>query len=207
MDEHIRGTYFQVRHVSHTFDRYGITAIAAIAHDLGKKSTPFVQYIKADKKIRGSVQHAIGGSIALWAMFQEVQDERIIMAAAIVAGHHAGLPDVQRVINEKISGAPEYLKTIPALPQTEMKKVKDILNRFPRLPLEEKTDSKSSFAYKEMLMRMCFSALVDSDFLDTERYFDYGTSLKRQGEALSIQLHHDSRCQSLGQECRTGLYP
>lgn len=191
LDEHIRGTYFHVRHISHTFDRYGITAIAAIAHDLGKKSAPFVQYIKADKKIRGSVQHAIGGSIVLRAILQEVQDERIIMAAAIVAGHHAGLPDVQRVFNEMIPGAPEYLKTIPALSQTEMKKVKDILNRFPGLPLKEKTDSKSSFAYKEMLMRMCFSALVDSDFLDTERYFDYGTSLKRQGEALSIQQLDD----------------
>ncbi|WP_018664640.1 CRISPR-associated helicase/endonuclease Cas3 [Heyndrickxia acidiproducens] len=187
LDEHIRGTYFQARHVSHTFDRYGITAIAAIAHDLGKKSTPFVQYINADKKIRGSVQHAIGGVIALWTMLQEVKDERIFMAAAIVAGHHAGLPNVQRMLKEMIPGAPKYLKTIPALSQTEMKVIKDILNRFPGLPLEGKTDSKSSFAYKEMLMRMCFSALVDSDFLDTERYFDYGKSLKRQGKAHSIQ--------------------
>ncbi|MGG3901161.1 CRISPR-associated helicase Cas3' [Heyndrickxia faecalis] len=38
-----------------------------------------------------------------------------------------------------------------------------------------------------MLMRMCFSALVDSDFLDTERYFDYGKSIKRRGKAFSIQ--------------------
>lgn len=187
LDEHMKGTYFQARRFSHTFDRYGITSIAAIAHDLGKKSCAFVQYLKADKKIRGSVQHAIGGVIALRDILQEVQDERIIMAAAIVAGHHTGMPDLNTVFDEKIPDAPPYLKAIPELSQTEMQMIKDILKRFPGLPLGGKSDSKSSFAYKEMLMRMCFSALVDSDFLDTERYFDYGKSIKRQGKAFSIQ--------------------
>lgn len=187
LDEHIRGTYFQVRRFSHSFDPYGITAIAAIAHDLGKKSSAFVQYLKADKKIRGSVQHAIGGAIALFSMKEEVKDERIIMAAAIVAGHHTGMPDLQTLFVEKIPEAPQYLKTIPDLSQTEMQIIKDILKRFPGLPLGGKSDSQSSIAYKEMLMRMCFSALVDSDFLDTERYFYYGKSQKRHGGALSIQ--------------------
>ncbi|MDL5039813.1 CRISPR-associated helicase Cas3' [Heyndrickxia coagulans] len=187
MDEHMKGTYFQARRFSHTFDRYGITAIAAIAHDLGKKSGAFVQYLKADKKIRGSVQHAIGGAIALHDIMQRgVQDERMIMAAAIVAGHHTGMPDLNTVFDEKIPDAPQYLKTIPDLSQTEMQIIKDILKRFPGLPLGGKSDSKSPFAYKEMLMRMCFSALVDADFLDTERYFDYGKSIKRQGKAFSI---------------------
>ncbi|KEF36214.1 CRISPR-associated helicase, Cas3 family [Schinkia azotoformans MEV2011] len=186
MDEHIRGTYFQARRFSHTFDRYGITAIAAIAHDLGKKSAPFVQYLKADVKARGSVQHAIGGAIALFSMKEEVEDERIIMAAAIVAGHHTGMPDLRTVFTEKIPKAPQYLKAIPDLSQMEMQIIKDILKRFPGLPLGGKSDSKSSFAYKEMLMRMCFSTLIDADFLDTERYFDYGKSIKRQGKAFSI---------------------
>ncbi|MGG3964988.1 CRISPR-associated helicase Cas3' [Heyndrickxia faecalis] len=187
MDEHIKGTYFQARRFSHTFDRYGITAIAAIAHDLGKKSSAFVQYLKADKKIRGSVQHAIGGVIALCDILQEVRDERLIMAALIVAGHHTGMPDLPRLSEEKVREAPQYLKAIPELSQTEMQMIKDILKRFPGLPLGGKSDRKSSFAYKEMLMRMCFSALVDSDFLDTERYFDYGKSIKRRGKAFSIQ--------------------
>lgn len=187
LDEHIKGTYFQARRFSHTFDRYGITAIAAIAHDLGKKSSAFVQYLKADKKIRGSVQHAIGGVIALCDILQEVRDERLIMAALIVAGHHTGMPDLPRLSEEKVREAPQYLKAIPELSQTEMQMIKDILKRFPGLPLGGKSDRKSSFAYKEMLMRMCFSALVDSDFLDTERYFDYGKSIKRRGKAFSIQ--------------------
>ncbi|WP_026684800.1 CRISPR-associated helicase/endonuclease Cas3 [Heyndrickxia coagulans] len=187
MDEHIKGTYFQARRFSHTFDRYGITAIAAIAHDLGKKSSAFVQYLKADKKIRGSVQHAIGGVIALCDMLQEVRDERLIMAALIVAGHHTGMPDLPRLSEEKVREAPQYLKAIPELSQTEMQMIKDILKRFPGLRLGGKSDRKSSFAYKEMLIRMCFSALVDSDFLDTERYFDYGKSIKRRGKAFSIQ--------------------
>ncbi|MED4407055.1 CRISPR-associated helicase Cas3' [Heyndrickxia coagulans] len=183
----MKGTYFQARRFSHTFDRYGITAIAAIAHDLGKKSGAFVQYLKADKKIRGSVQHAIGGVIALCDMLQEVRDERLIMAALIVAGHHTGMPDLPRLSEEKVREAPQYLKAIPELSQTEMQMIKDILKRFPGLPLGGKSDRKSSFAYKEMLIRMCFSALVDSDFLDTERYFDYGKSIKRWGKAFSIQ--------------------
>lgn len=187
LDEHIKGTYFQARRFSHTFDRYGITAIAAIAHDLGKKSSAFVQYLKADKKIRGSVQHAIGGVIALCDILQEVRDERLIMAAPIVAGHHTGMPDLPRLSEEKVREAPQYLKAIPELSQTEMQMIKDILKRFPGLPLGGKSDRKSSFAYKEMLIRMCFSALVDSDFLDTERYFDYGKSIKRRGKAFSIQ--------------------
>ncbi|MGG3901165.1 CRISPR-associated endonuclease Cas3'' [Heyndrickxia faecalis] len=142
MDEHIKGTYFQARRFSHTFDRYGITAIAAIAHDLGKKSSAFVQYLKADKKIRGSVQHAIGGVIALCDILQEVRDERLIMAALIVAGHHTGMPDLPRLSEEKVREAPQYLKAIPELSQTEMQMIKDILKRFPGLPLGGKSDRK-----------------------------------------------------------------
>lgn len=142
LDEHIKGTYFQARRFSHTFDRYGITAIAAIAHDLGKKSSAFVQYLKADKKIRGSVQHAIGGVIALCDILQEVRDERLIMAALIVAGHHTGMPDLPRLSEEKVREAPQYLKAIPELSQTEMQMIKDILKRFPGLPLGGKSDRK-----------------------------------------------------------------
>lgn len=196
LDAHTKGTYVRARRFSRSFDPYGIAAMAAIAHDLGKKSAPYVQYMNSDHKIRGSVKHAIGGSLVLNAILGAVQDERLIMAAAIVAGHHAGLPNLRSVFGEKIPNAEEYLKPVPALSPQETELVKAILQRFPGLPLEVKTatgkeERKALFAYREMLVRMCFSALVDADFLDTERYFDDGKSMKRQGKALGLQQLDD----------------
>lgn len=200
LDVHIKGTYFRARRFSRSFDPYGITGIAVIAHDLGKKSLPYVQYIASDKKIRGSVKHAIGGSIVLNVILASVQDERVTMAAAIVAGHHAGLPNLRRVFDEKIPNAEQYLKTVPALSHEEMELIKVMLKRFPGLPLAMSTtggkvDRKAMLAYRAMLMRMCFSALVDADFLDTERYFDSEKSMRRKGQALNLQ-QLDNKLQS-----------
>ncbi|RXZ77504.1 CRISPR-associated helicase Cas3' [Paenibacillaceae bacterium] len=190
---HVRGTYFRARRFSRSFDPYGITVIAVIAHDLGKKSPPYMQYINSPRKVRGSVKHALGGSIVLSAILGDTQDERVLMSAVLVAGHHAGLPNLRRVFDEKIPNAEEYLKAIPALSQQEMSLIKSLLKRFPILQQPEvktpagKVDSKGLLAYKEMLTRMCFSALVDADFLDTEWYFNSEKSAKRKGQRLSIQ--------------------
>lgn len=196
LDAHIRGMYFRARRFSRSFDPYGITAIAVISHDLGKKSPQFQHYITSDIKIRGVIKHAIGGSIVLNDILGSTQDERVIMAAAIVAGHHAGLPNLRRVFTDQIPNAEEYLKAIPLLSRDEMEIILRIIKRFQKLQPEVKTstgktDGKTVLAYKELLMRMCFSALVDSDYLDTERYFDSGKSMKRKGQALSIQQLDD----------------
>lgn len=193
LERHIRGTYFRSRRYSRSFDPYGITAIAAIAHDLGKKSQPFVQYISSEQKVRGSVKHAIGGSIVLNTIriHNAIQDDRLIAAAVIVAGHHAGLPNLRRVFDEKIPNAEEYLEAVPALSQEEMRLIEVILKRFPDLKSgvktsRGKTDRQSLTAYQGMLIRMCFSAMVDSDFLDTERYYHADRSIKRKGRVPSI---------------------
>lgn len=200
LDEHIRGAYYLARRFSHSFDPYGITAIALITHDLGKKSPPFFRYITSEPKIRGSVKHALGGSIVLNTLPGAMQDERVIIAIAIVAGHHAGLSDLPRVFDEKIPNAEDYLRAIPELSRQEIQLTEIILKRFPELPPEikisaDKTEKRALLAYLEMLTRMCFSALVDADYLDTERYFNAEKSAKRKGRALNIK-QLDSRLQS-----------
>ncbi len=129
-------------------------------------------------------------------------DERLVMAAGIVAGHHTGLPNLRRVFDEKIPNAEEYLKAVPTLSKQEIELIKDVLGKFPSLTTE-KESHKSKWAYKAMLMRMCFSALVDADFLDTERYYDVGKSMKRQERALNIR-QLDEKLQSYMTDLRKG---
>lgn len=163
--------------------------MAAQVHDSGKKARQFVIYLNSKVKKRGSVKHAIGGSIVLYQLFKELKDERLVYAIVIVAGHHAGLPDLMRVIDQKIPNAEEYLQAIPALAHHELASVKKMLDLFHKLPPTQddfKTYTTES-GYRAMLTRMCFSALVDADYLDTERYFDAEKHKKRRGSKFSIQ--------------------
>ncbi|WP_332697525.1 CRISPR-associated endonuclease Cas3'' [Halalkalibacter lacteus] len=98
LEDHTRGVLERSLVYSRSFDPFGITAVAALAHDLGKKTKEFQSYIQSNSGIRGSVKHALGGTILL----QEIPDIRAQLAGIMVAGHHAGLPDAKKLIKEKI---------------------------------------------------------------------------------------------------------
>lgn len=186
LEKHIEGVlHYGLKHAN-SFDPYGITAIAAIAHDLGKKTNEFQHYIRSDTKVRGTVKHALGGSLTLNSI--EPKDERLLIAGMIVAGHHAGVPSFIELYHEKLNNVEGYLKFVPEMSLKEITHIKEILSK----SLSIKSEDRLHFAYLEMLGRMCYSALVDADYLDTETYMDHGKSLDRaQIKSHSIVRLHN----------------
>ena len=180
LEKHTIGVLARALKFSNSFDPYGITAISAIAHDLGKITDEFQKYIRSENKQRGSVKHALGGTLIL----NSIQDDRAALGGLIVSGHHAGLPDASRLNQERLPSAPSYLKALLNKDLKEKKVIQNLLSLFSPLPNIQAEDG----VYIDFLIKMCFSALVDADFLDTEAYMDEGRSNTRFAVApLSLE--------------------
>lgn len=156
--------------------------IGGLWHDLGKFHPEFQRYIRratgydADAHIEGApgrVDHSTLG--AIHALDTMGDAGRIL--AYLIAGHHAGLPDyespqegnatlAQRVKANRPRYAPVLAAGVPG----------DLLS--PALPT-----SRPPGGSPALWIRMLFSALVDADFLDTERFMDEERTGQRSGYA------------------------
>ncbi|MEW6446034.1 MAG: CRISPR-associated helicase Cas3' [Pseudomonadota bacterium] len=146
--------------------------LAARWHDLGKYRPRFQRYIRlasgfeADAHIKGEAgkaPHSTAG--ALFACEQFGLVGRVL--AYLIAGHHAGLDNWHgglAVRLEKSDSRDELNEALQASPPAELLSKEGI-----ELDLRAAPGGKDGFA---LWVRMLFSALVDADFLDTERYMD-----------------------------------
>ena len=141
-------------------------------HDLGKYRPRFQHYIRqasgfeADAHIQGEAgkaPHSTAG--ALLAIDRFDASGRVL--AYLIAGHHAGLADWFGGLDVRL-GDPksraeldESLDANPPAGLLDTGAFKPDLRTIP--------GGKDGFA---LWVRMLFSALVDADFLDTERYMD-----------------------------------
>lgn len=154
---------------SKCFDPFAMAQVAAIMHDQGKKSEAFRTYIESPNKVRGKVKHAAGGAIALNNL--QNQNPLIIdLTSLIVLGHHAGLSNL-RHLNTKLRKAPKELKEIGSLVQEEQKQAAALLEGSKK-NIDSIPKTIDLHWYLSTLTRLCFSALIDADWLDTEHYFN-----------------------------------
>ncbi|MBW1795796.1 MAG: CRISPR-associated helicase Cas3' [Deltaproteobacteria bacterium] len=147
--------------------------VLGIFHDLGKVNPAFQDYLQAcdeGRKIE-SVPHAVCGASYLWKTLLR-QNSRDASMAMCALGHHGGLisesdaateggrldqwwsdvrnNQLKKLMQEAMQGLP--LRTPESLPEDELR--------------------------RELRVRMLFSALVDADYLNTEKHFDQ----RRSGE-------------------------
>lgn len=125
-----------------------------LVHDLGKYSEAFQNKIRGNLNI--SVDHSTAGA-------RELVKLRMMAGAFAVSGHHGGIPNgwdttksnlMERVKKRKLEPYEDYQSEIC------FKGIKE-----PELS-----------AYEEaFFIRMLFSALVDADFLDTEKFMSKDT--------------------------------
>ncbi len=149
--------------------------LAGLWHDLGKYRPRFQKYIRqasgfeADAHIKGEAgkaPHSTAGAVLACDRFGPAG--RVL--AYLIAGHHAGLYDwnsendsLEYRLNQ-LDSRKELDEALAARPPDELLDAAGFDPNLRAIP-----GGSAGFA---LWVRMLFSALVDADFLDTERYMD-----------------------------------
>lgn len=143
---------------------------AGLWHDLGKYNPAFQRYLEnchiGDRA--ESVQHAIHGAILAAKSIQPL--------APIIHGHHAGLPEIQEMMQKRIHN-PEWQASYEVVIANAQAEGLDLAPAFDWQALM--TDLKFDAQGYELFLRLLFSCLVDADYLDTESHFEPDASQKR----------------------------
>lgn len=166
---HLERTSALARENGAKFGAGELARLAGMWHDIGKFNPVFQKYLKdcheaklaGEKAPRsGSVPHAVYGAV--------LAGESVRALAAVIHGHHAGLPNRAKYLDALKQGDTltkyEEILLVAREAVGELRFHGDVRALFADPPRDE--------FQMEVLQRMLFSALVDADFLDTEKHFD-----------------------------------
>ncbi|WP_082524964.1 CRISPR-associated endonuclease Cas3'' [Pseudorhodoferax sp. Leaf274] len=179
-------------------------AIAGRWHDLGKFRPGFYRYIRgvsgADAHLEGKwptgneKTHSAAGALHALDLFEQRYGPagRVVarVLAYVIAGHHAGLDDWTAGLDTRLLGtrAPDSRLEYDQARAKCLEEAPELLD-LPagfdlRTAAADIPGARSSNPLALALwVRMLFSALVDADFLDTERFMDEGRNDRRSGFA------------------------
>ncbi len=183
--EHLEGVADLAGEFAAAFESADWGRLAGLWHDLGKVRRQFQDYIDPASRETAGGDHAVGGALLAWQA--EALSSQKVPLALVIAGHHAGLANLQadevgspRPLMRRLEEAPEQMselrspvladlagQPLPALP--------------PFLGVQPTTvDEQVKLARRsELWTRFVFSALVDADRLDTQRFYDPGDAQAR----------------------------
>lgn len=141
-----------------------------MAHDIGKYSDKFQRKIREDPNI--SVDHSTAG-------VRELQKMKMLCGAFAIAGHHGGIPNGSDFTSSNLI---ERIKNRVIEPYMEYKN---------EVELKEAVDPRQGLSAYDLsfFIRMLFSALVDADFLDTEKFMHNGQVVR--GKYCSIEVLYE----------------
>ncbi|MGW0981362.1 CRISPR-associated helicase Cas3' [Streptomyces xiamenensis] len=168
--EHLRGSAALARRFGEVFGSGDLAAYLALVHDVGKGTCPWQAGLERAEKAKGRVGVPHKGAGAVLAA-RYVGNP----FAALVHGHHGGLPDRGRIREELLAltgegpdaeAAREAVTAVQALVPEIIPPERLALPAW----LRELRSGEGPLGL-EMLSRMLFSTLVDADFLDTAAHF------------------------------------
>lgn len=172
LDDHLIGVAEFASEFSAVFGGSEWGCLAGKFHDYGKFKPDFQKKLHSNSN--AIVDHkSIGARLLSDNLGQAGK-----LLSFCIAGHHGGLPDsTHRDLGESLDDildkAGPYIDSVPELSSTFAPE---------KLPFTFTSVFQLSF-----FTRMLFSALVDADFLDTERYMDPEKFSKREsGPDLSV---------------------
>jgi len=143
------------------FAAKGWGTAAGLLHDLGKSKPGFQAYLRGE---RGSDPHS--GEGARYA--REHLGGAGKLLAYCIAGHHAGLPNgLGSVVGKPATPLGDRLQTAELLVLPDGIALPVLATPAPLDPAPEVLNFSLHF-----FTRMLFSALVDADFLETEKFYD-----------------------------------
>lgn len=204
--------------------------LAGLWHDLGKYRPGFQQYIRQvnghDAHIEGKLPsgsdktHSAAGALhALQTFEARFGPSGAVLArvlAYVIAGHHAGLGDWVAGLDRRLlgTGAPdsnrEYTEALGVClaQEPELLALPDAFSLSAALAAIPGPKSEQPLT-TSLWIRMLFSALVDADFLDTERFLNQGQANARPGfqplaaYASQLTAHLADLAAQAAQACRS----
>lgn len=203
LDEHLTAVGKLAADLASSFDANDWAGLAGLWHDLGKYREGFQKYIRQTSDPNAHIEGRVGGrnkthsaAGALHAMqvfaarFGPLGETAARLLAYVIAGHHAGLADWTAGLDDRLLGtrAPdserEYREARDACVSVNPQ-ILVLPDEFDlRRALETIPGARSGNPLACALwVRMLFSTLVDSDFLDTEAFMDEGKAHARDGFA------------------------
>lgn len=166
---------------------FGLEALGSTlgrAHDIGKNTKGF------EKRIRSQgpkVDHATAGAQGLFKLSQQRWNPYLskLFLACPVMSHHSGLPDFGSKIDSSDGGTlfGRLKKKVP-----DCSEVFQIVN--PEIPDAQllrkiKFHNEKDFCFQmSFAAKMVYSALVDADYLDTERFMSDGNVKRAETDSL-----------------------
>lgn len=178
--------------------------IAGLWHDLGKFRPGFYRYIRGVSGVDAHLEgkwptgnektHSAAGALHALDTFEQRYGAagRAVarVLAYVIAGHHAGLADWTAGLDERLLGtrAPDSRREYDQAKAECLKEAPEMLGLPPGFDLRTAAATipgarSSNPLALALWVRMLFSALVDADFLDTERFMDEGRNDRRAGFA------------------------
>lgn len=214
LDEHLR----EVGRLAAAFmpgPAQPLAHLAGLWHDLGKRRPGFQRYIRlgsgADAHIEKVADrqktHSAAG--ALWAakeLEQRLGRQGLLLSRVlqyVIAGHHAGLDNWEGAgLAARLASTDakiEFDEAVSCVSPADISHPDSLGLNLKCLPIETEHQAPGRFA---LSVRMLFSALVDADFLDTERYMNVEKADRRCGapsivamrETLSTHLNQLASC-------------
>ncbi|MCS7268198.1 MAG: CRISPR-associated endonuclease Cas3'' [Geminicoccaceae bacterium] len=178
---HLEETATRAAAFAEAFDSADWAAIAGLWHDLGKYDPEFQRYLRrvagpdahleddGSERTRRGPEHSIAGAVLALDRLGEGAGRAL---AFVVAGHHAGLPDWTGATGGALEHRLKRARERDVLGRVRRGGAPAaLLDRAPPAPgrICERVCRPERQAF---WIRMVFSALVDADFLDTERFMD-----------------------------------
>jgi CRISPR-associated endonuclease/helicase Cas3 len=230
LDEHLASVGELAGNFASAFGAAEWARLAGLWHDLGKYREGFQNYIRQtsdpDSHIEGKVggrdkTHSAAGALHAMQVFASrfgsSGETAARLLAYVIAGHHAGLADWIAGLDDRLLGtrAPdsnrEYFEARDACARTNPQ-ILSLPDEFDlRRALEAIPGVRGGNPLACALwVRMLFSALVDSDFLDTEAFMDEEKAQAREGFAQledylhRLDAHLDAKAAAVAAEGRAG---
>ena len=176
LEDHLIAVAGTARESATDFGAGPVAEIAGLLHDLGKVKPAFQDKLRG---IKNNVSHSSEGARYALENFGLIGK----LIAFCIAGHHSGLPNgIDRAAGRPATPLAERLEqaepvSLPA----------DLTLSAPAMPDPLADRSAQAFFELQFFTRMLFSALVDADFIETERFYAPGAPRGAPGELNALQ--------------------
>jgi CRISPR-associated endonuclease Cas3-HD len=183
LEQHLRDVARWAADFARKFGGADLASWAGLWHDLGKYHPEFQAYLK-DPAARRGPDHSSAGAVLAAGHCDAL--------AFLIAGHHAGLqsPDnlKKRLAEKRNAEVTRTAREIAARGLANLTPGERLDARLPEWVCPRHRHDGRRLRNRELFLRMLFSALVDADFLDTERHFRRERATGRGGYPSLAEL-------------------